>query len=147
LHNLNIEHAKLNHVKLDGAELYGSILNGAILNGAELNRAKLNGAKLERAELYEAKFNRAQLNGAALRAVRARGSALRSMSLERVKNLENLLARAFGDASVTLPEDMQPLVKDKWPDTVLGHPEFEIEWELFQKDPEAYIPPQNRNGS
>jgi hypothetical protein len=151
LNGLNFEHAELNHVNVDGAQLNDAALNGAVLYRAQLNDAELNGAQLNRAQLNEAQLNRAELDQAQLdeytgiNALRATGTALQSVFLKKVKNLKDLLAQSFGDASVTLPEDMQYLVKDKWPDTELSYEEFKAEWELFKQDPDAYIPPQLRD--
>ncbi|NVK47817.1 MAG: pentapeptide repeat-containing protein [Rhodobacteraceae bacterium] len=156
-----LDQAVLNGANLYGAVLYQAVLNGASLKGTKLNlavlyEAVLNGARLDGAALNAAWFSEARLDGARLdgavldeltdlRAVHAKGAALRSVSLKDVRNLENLLDGAFGDASVILSEDAKPLAADKWPDTELEDNEFEKEWELFKKAPSSYIPPQLRD--
>jgi hypothetical protein len=121
---LNFEQATLERAAMDGVELNRAILNRAILNGAILNRA-----------IFNEETN--------LRAVHATAAALRSVNLKDVPNLDGLVKSAFGDASVILPDDIKPLVKDKWPDHELDYLEYTKEWERFKKDPDAYVPPQD----
>lgn len=129
-----------------GVDLAETNLQGMALSYLDFCYARAERASLEGAELNGAVLDEAVLDEFTdLRAVRSTGAALRSVSLENVKNLENLLEGAFGDASVTLPKDAQPLVANKWPDSELEYDEYEKEWTLFKKDPDAYIPPQLRD--
>ncbi|RPE71220.1 pentapeptide repeat protein [Pacificibacter maritimus] len=160
LDGLNFEHAKMNNSALDGAKILFANFTRAQLNYATLVNASLHRAKLVEAEMRSATLDGANLMGVSLeaadlgyasfnektdlRAVHATGATLRSVNLKDVPNLGDLVTSAFGDATVMLPDDIKPLVKDKWPTSALNYKEYLKEWALFKKDPDAYIPPQLR---
>lgn len=129
LNNLNFSVAQLEDAKLQGADLMEAKLQRAYLIGAKLQRADLDWAELQGAyldwaelqgaHLWEAKLQGADLRGAKLQGAYLRGTiidadtsldptSLKGAGLRRVdfSNIENpkLLADAFGDASVTLPD-------------------------------------------
>lgn len=154
LNSARLNEAELNGAELHSAELHRAVLLRAKLNGAKLYWAKLNGAALIATKLNGAKLMWVELNGANLMGVElneetdlnpmsALGTALRSVNLKDVPNLDNLVKSAFGDASVILPDDIKPLVKGKWPKYVLDNKEYDEEWARFKEDPDAYIPPQD----
>ncbi|SFI63184.1 pentapeptide repeat-containing protein [Celeribacter neptunius] len=141
-------HADLGMAELNEAELNEADLNEANLGMAELNRTELNGARLKLAWLNHAMLLGAELNAQTdLRTVYAWATALRSVDLSMVRDLENLISESFGDASVTLPDAIKPLVADRWPDRILNIDIYFEEWNLFKEDPSSYVPPQHRAAS
>ncbi len=112
-------------------------LRNAILVGARLQRADLRGAQLQGADLWDAKIDDdTSLNPATLR-----DAGLREVYFTNIINPE-LLAEAFGDASVTLPDGMAAGQGDlnHWSPEILNAREFNRQWQAFQKsinyDPE-----------
>ena len=103
----------------------------------DLRNAILVGARLQGADLWDAKIDDdTSLNPAALR-----GAGLREVYFTNIINPE-LLAEAFGDASVTLPDGMAAGQGDlnHWSPEILNAREFNRQWQAFQKsinyDPE-----------
>lgn len=145
----SLTRAELNGAKLNGAKLFKTILHWANLSGVELKEAKLNeteinGANLKGVCLNGAKLSDITLSGQQLSEVEAKGVALRIIDFRETPDVEALVTSAFGDASVILPENIKPLIKDKWPDQELEDNDYNSEWELFKQDPDAYVPPQHR---
>ena len=165
LNGAELSNTKLNETKLYWAELNRALLFEAELNRIKLSWVELNGAGLHSAELFEAQLLETELNDATLygtrlngavllemvlngtamdestdlRDVQAIGSALRSIDLKSVKNLESLLDGSFGDGTVELPEGTP--WPEKWPRHELDDSEFFEEWKKFKANPEGYVPP------
>ena len=145
LRGTHLDHADLREARLPNAQLTGAQLNGANLYGAELNRAyliaaQLNGADLIKAQLNEANLYAAQLNEAYLSWAQLNGANLSEAQLNGAEYLTEAELRGvlvadldftdvtitreklhemFGDASVILPEVLQP-APTHWPTVVLG---------------------------
>ena len=106
-------------------------MNGANLYGAELNRAYLIAAQLNGAEY---------LTEAELRGVLVADLDFTDVTITREK-----LHEMFGDASVILPEALQP-APTHWPTVVLGLGDAFPEWKRWLEDPDGYVFDPTRYG-
>ncbi|WP_432448079.1 pentapeptide repeat-containing protein [Aliiroseovarius marinus] len=129
----NFSGANLANIDADAAMLHGSDLTSSWLDGASLTGAWLIGAKLRSAGIGV--FSD-------MRGIRWNMASLRQLNLGESAVKADQIGYGFGDASVKLPKDME---RPNWPDTVLDDATYEAEYALFLKDPDAYIPPQDRN--
>jgi len=74
-------------------------------------------------------------------------TGISDVNLSEVNISDNQVKSAFGDASVTLPEDMDRPAH--WPDWELpqfGDSGFYAEWRKWRDDPEGYTPPPKPEG-
>ena len=119
-----LPNAQLNRAQLNGANLSEAQLNGADLRDAKLNKAKLNlahvnGAQLDGAQLNEADLTGARLNGSiGLQFAELPGAWAKQLDFTDVTITREKLHEMFGDASVILPEALQP-PPAHWPTVVL----------------------------
>ena len=151
LRGTHLDHADLREARLPNAQLTGAQLNGANLYGAELNRAyliaaQLNGADLIKAQLNEANLSEAQLNGVEyLTEAELRGVLVADLDFTDVTITREKLHEMFGDASVILPEALQP-APTHWPTVVLGLGDAFPEWKRWLEDPDGYVFDPTRYG-
>ena len=171
LRGTHLDHADLREARLPNAQLTGAQLNEANLYGAELNRAyliaaQLNGADLIKAQLNEAYLSWAQLNGANLSEAQLNGANLSEAQLNGAEYLTEAELRGvlvadldftdvtitreklhemFGDASVILPDALQP-APTHWPTVVLGLGDAFPEWKRWLEDPDGYVFDPTRYG-
>ena len=138
----NLQEAHLGAAKLQGAVLQGANLQGANLWDTNLQRAILWDAKLRGANLWHTKiddttsFTRALLRGTGLEegAGLMEGSGLREVDFTHFQN-PALLAEAFGDATVTLPDGLVAGQGElaHWSAERLGLLEFHEQWHTHKK--------------
>ncbi len=162
-----MEGARLSDARMEGADLSDARMEGAHLNyarmeGADLSDAEMQGAAVIRPHMEGANLSNAQLEGAFLLVVRLEGAnlskvrmygsedlstvhldaaALRSADHTDVPASAEQINSMFGDASVTLPKDIQRPAH--WPDWELpdyGTHDFHSEWREWQADPDGYVP-------
>ena len=151
LRGTHLDHADLREARLPNAQLTGAQLNGANLYGAQLNGADLSQAKLNRADLLAAQLNSArllaaQLNGAEyLTEAELRGVLVADLDFTDVTITREKLHEMFGDASVILPEALQP-APTHWPTVVLGLGDAFPEWKRWLEDPDGYVFDPTRYG-
>ena len=131
LHGTHLDHADLREVRLPNAQL-----TGAQLNEANLYAAQLNGANLSEAQLNGAEY----LTEAELRGVLVADLDFTDVTITREK-----LHEMFGDASVILPEALQP-APTHWPTVVLGLGDAFPEWKRWLEDPDGYVFDPTRYG-
>lgn len=140
----HLEKAILSYTHLEGADLKGTHLQGAFPNGAHLEGADLSYAHLEGADLSGAHFSATTFfNPASIR-----GAGLKDVDLTipntDPNQLPQLLAEAFGDASVVLPYGLTagsaPL--DDWSSVKLGQTEFRDAWYAYKRKT-ATTPPKS----
>ncbi|NBQ28604.1 MAG: pentapeptide repeat-containing protein [Rhodobacteraceae bacterium] len=121
-------------------------LRGAQLNGADLSDAQLNGADLYLARLNEANLIGAQLNGSfGLRFAELRGAWARHLDFTDVTIPREQLHEMFGDASVILPEALQP-PPAHWPTVDSFWFDARDEWKSWLQDPDGYVFDPTRYG-
>ncbi|MEM8554871.1 MAG: pentapeptide repeat-containing protein [Pseudomonadota bacterium] len=112
LSRAHLERADLGSAHLEGANLSRVFLEGASLSRAYLERADLFGAYLDGASLSEAYMERADLIGAHItpsttfKPASLRGAGLRVVDLSSQQVDLDILAAAFGDGSVKLPDSL-----------------------------------------
>jgi hypothetical protein len=146
-----LNEANLSEAQLNGAYLYNAQLNGADLYLARLNEANLTGAHLNKARLPEARLNEAnligaQLNGSfGLRFAELRGAWARHLDFTDVTIPREQLHEMFGDASVILPEALQP-PPAHWPTVDLFWFDARDEWKSWLQDPDGYVFDPTRYG-
>jgi len=146
LSNLNFELANFGDANLQGANLWDASLQGANLGGANLQGTNLAGANLQEATVWDAELQGANLEGAkiddttSLNPATLRGAGLREVDFTSITN-PALLAEAFGDASVTLPDGYVAGQGGlaHWSSEDLGRIEFQSQWHSHQK-PIGYEP-------
>ena len=169
LRHVRLDGAELSAAQLDGSHLFrvrlrAAQLRSTSLNGATLIEARLEGANLLSAWLQEAtlrsahldgaNFERAFLNRADLRWVSVdadtrftlahlRGAALKDAELPEGLLAPDQLAEMFGDGSIRLPgiDAGGPGWPAHWPLRDLPIGPFLGEWQRWQTDPAAYLPP------
>lgn len=155
----NLEGAVLQDARLDRSNLVGAHLEGANLKSARLLKALLTHAQMAGAVLREAWMEGANLEMAWMEAADLRGArmnektiltgaitrfaAVNSIDLSRVNITQEQVNAMFGDASVVLPNGIER--PRHWPDTRLNPRSFQSEWQLYKSDPDAYVPPQDRD--
>ena len=138
--------AQLNEANLYAAQLNEAYLSWAQLNGADLSQAKLNRADLLAAQLNSARLLAAQLNGAEyLTEAELRGVLVADLDFTDVTITREKLHEMFGDASVILPEALQP-APTHWPTVVLGLGDAFPEWKRWLEDPDGYVFDPTRYG-
>lgn len=71
------------------------------------------------------------------------GSCFRKTDLKNKLVNQEQLHSTFGDASVSLPDELEP--PEHWPKFVMGEDEFLDQWRKWQADPENYKPPEPKN--
>jgi hypothetical protein len=143
---IDLRGTHLDHADLRGARLPNAQLRGAQLNGAYLYNAQLNGADLYLARLNEANLIGAQLNGSfGLRFAELRGAWARHLDFTDVTIPREQLHEMFGDASVILPEALQP-PPAHWPTVDLFWFDARDEWKSWLQDPDGYVFDPTRYG-
>ena len=126
----NLQEATLCEAKLQGADFGGANLQGAYLSDTKLQGANLGDANLQGADLRDAKID----DTTSLKPATLRGAGLREVDFTHITN-PALLAEAFGDASVTLPDGYVTGQGDlaHWSSKELGDDEFHDQWRAHQK--------------
>jgi len=161
---LNLAHvngAQLDGAQLNEADLVKAQLNKAHLIRAQLNKAKLHYAHLNRAVLTKAEFNwaslyKTQLNEADLTGARLNGSIglqfaelrgawAKQLDFTDVTITREKLHEMFGDASVILPEALQP-APAHWPTVDLFWRDARDEQNRWLEDPDGYVFDPTRYG-
>ncbi|MCR9086209.1 MAG: pentapeptide repeat-containing protein [Rhodobacteraceae bacterium] len=139
--------AKLHRAQMQAIGLVGAQMQRADLKKAQLERAELAWAEMQGADLSEAQMQRADLWGAqfdeatTFRPATLRGAGLKVVDLSMLALDPDILAGAFGDATVTLPDGLAtgtpPLAH--WSTEDLEHQywdednsPFHIAWRAFQ---------------
>ena len=151
LRGARLPNAQLSKAQLNEARLIDAQLNGADLYLARLNEANLTGAHLNKARLPEARLNEAnligaQLNGSfGLRFAELRGAWARHLDFTDVTIPREQLHEMFGDASVILPEALQP-PPAHWPTVDLFWFDARDEWKSWLQDPDGYVFDPTRYG-
>lgn len=143
LFGAHLEGADLGEAHLERASLYGARLEGAQLGGARLEMANLGEAHLEGADLSEAHFS----DETSFRPTTLRGAGLKDVDMtipaSDPNQLPQLLAEAFGDASVTLPDGLEagkpPL--EHWSTANLEWGDWLVAWSTHQSNIN-YTPPK-----
>ncbi len=132
--------AQMEGADLRLAEMQGAYLGVANLRGADLREAKMQGANLFRAEMQGANLRKTEFSDKTILVpATLRGAGLKSASLAECSSdpekLPGLLADAFGDATVNLPDGLEagepPL--EHWSREELDDHQFEAQWRAFQK--------------
>lgn len=146
--------ARLDRARLEGANLGEALLAGARLHQARLDGAAINAADLSRTDLREASLNGLQAQGATLdfadlaqaglaggqwRAATFDNALLRQTDCDAEDFDPTAFARAFGDASVRLPDGITR--PDHWPTWTLDPAAYQAEVFRWRADPLAYAPP------
>ena len=156
LTDAHMEVSRLFETTLAGANLTRTHMEYAVLEGADLTEATLQGPYLERAYLSKVCLRNAKLRNprwdeeTSFKPSSLKGASLKNLDLSKVQtdeaDLPQLLAGAFGDASVVLPYGLTPGegLLAFWPNKNLKILEFEREWKEWLADREGYVPPQNR---
>ncbi len=141
-----MEGVDLSGARMEGADLSGAKMQGAYLNGVRMEGADLRvGARMEGADLRGARMERAYLYGVrmdshtSLDKVTFTSAALRDLDYSEVPISAEQVNSAFGDASVTLPEDITRPAH--WPDWELDWGTFHTEYPRWRANPAAYTPP------
>lgn len=146
LQRANLRDALLLKANLRVALLQGAALWQAQLQGAELWHAQLQGADLLQAQLQGADLQHAQLQGVDLERTRfdsstklARaillGARVKRVDFTTVPQIMEHLDNIFGDASVKLPNGIDPDHKDwpaHWPMEKLNWNGFKTKWREWQ---------------
>lgn len=171
----NLQRAFLRDAVLQGAHLWSADLQRADLWAADLQRADLTGSHLQWANLADANLQRASLANADLLGVNLTRADLRGAYLldaelrwaqfptktllrgALVKNCDftdvdinsKELAEVFGDGSVIIDEDRRP---KHWPTenlefdgNLVGTSPYAVEYQKWLANPDAYVPPQDRD--
>jgi len=131
--------------------LRGAYLVRADLRGARLPNAQLSGTQLNRANLFDAQLNGAdlsntQLNGAKfLTKAELRGVLVTDLDFTDVTITREQLHEMFGDASVILPEALQP-TPAHWPTVKLRWDDGPVEWKRWLEGPDRYAFDPTRYG-
>lgn len=124
----------LHLTQLNKAKLFQAQFNEADLAKAELNNADLNETQLNEVELDKTQLNEANsVNKAALR-----GSSVKNMDFSHVSISREKLHEMFGDASVILPDTLQP-PPTHWPTVVFEWSDFHAEWKKWLANPDGYV--------
>jgi len=111
----------------------------AQFNEADLAKAELNNADLDETQLNEVELNKTQLNETnSINKAALRGTSVKNMDFSHVSISRKKLHEMFGDASVSLPEGLQP-APAHWPTVVLAWRDFHAEWEKWLADPDGYV--------
>ena len=146
LPNTQLSGAQLNEANLSKAQLNGAELTGVHLNKARLINAQLNGADLSLARLNESNLTGAQLNGSfGLRFAELRGAWARHLDFTDFTIPREQLHEMFGDASVILPEALQP-APAHWPTVKLWWDDGPVEWKRWLEGPDRYAFDPTRYG-
>ena len=136
----------MNRANLFDAQLKGANLSDAQLNETNLYMAQLNGAYLTRAQLNGADLSNTQLNGAKfLTKAELRGVLVTDLDFTDVTITREQLHEMFGDASVILPEALQP-APAHWPTVKLRWDDGPVEWKRWLEGPDRYAFDPTRYG-
>ena len=155
LSGARLSRAQMQGAMLDGARMEGANLSGARMEGSFLLKARLQGAGLQRAKIASADFRWARLEGADLRETRMdtdtsfkaahlQHAAVKLVTVPRGVLTTDQIATMFGDGSVILPDDLESHRPDYWPEADLGMVKFLEEWRRWQREGDAYRPPERR---
>ncbi len=143
-----MEGAILIDVRLEGAELSFSRMEGADLTRAHMDGAVLDGTRLEGTNLFKANMQRVEFcytrvnNATNLRGANLRMAAIMASYWSEVRIAPFRIHDMFGDASVTLPEDIaRPAHWPDWELPSIGEHAFHTEWREWQDKGENYTPP------
>lgn len=145
LDGARMEGARLDAVRMVGASPEGAPREGSRLHGARMEGASLDGTWMQGASLREARMEGTSLvgvpmMGASLYRARMDGAELRKTNLTESLHLTTeQLATAFGDASVRLPEGLDPPAH--WSKRELDNLSFFAEHTRWRSNPAAYTPP------
>jgi uncharacterized protein YjbI with pentapeptide repeats len=146
LRSARLQNAHLDEADLEAAKLAGANLESADLGLANLVQADLYNARLERADLSLANLTEANLgyarfdNGTRLVSSIMDRAQVKSVDFSHVPWILNHRKQMFGDESVILPGDAAH--PEHWPKHVLSREQFDLEYEIWKADPEAYTPPE-----
>jgi len=139
-----LNETNLSFAQLNGTFLYLTQLNKAKLFGAQFNKADLAKAELDKADLNETQLNEVELDKTQLNETNSinkaalRGTSVKNMDFSHVSISREKLHEMFGDASVSLPEGLQP-APAHWPTVVLEWSDFHAEWKKWLADPDGYV--------
>ena len=139
-----MEGADLFEARMQGADLFRARMQGANLRWARMEGADLTGARMEGAYLIEARMEGANLTGARFDAKTAftpatlRGAGVKAVDFADLLKIADYLDQIYGDASVTLPEGVDPPAH--WDKEDLGYLGFLKNWHAWQRSI-GYTPP------
>lgn len=153
LEGANLGEARLAGADLGSARMEMANLTEASMEGVDLECARMEGANLSEARLAGANLGAAWIVGAELRealissttvltGARVEEVAAQNMDFSMVSISAEQIISMFGDASVSLPNGVNPNHPDwpaHWPK--FHQKDFLSEWLEWQSDPSAYIPP------
>ncbi|MEO1001139.1 MAG: pentapeptide repeat-containing protein, partial [Pseudomonadota bacterium] len=108
------------------ANMVEADLRGARMEGANLINARMGGATLIGAQMDGAVLALSRLEGADFTSASLHGAALRDVDFEGVEIDQDQLINAFGDGSVSLPEDWD--WPSHWPREVLDKETYFGRW-------------------
>ncbi|WP_421703562.1 pentapeptide repeat-containing protein [Aliiroseovarius sp.] len=136
--NANLRDAYISHCSLNRTRFLRTNLAGVILHGSPILGAGFSGCHLGEANLRCLETNQwTTFRGAILEYAR-----LQDLTLDANTISQQQLNHTFGDATVTLTGGLsQP---PHWSDDELERGAFDAEYQNFKSDPDAYIPPQDR---
>ncbi len=140
------EEARLKQARFEGADLRKAHferadLNQALMEGVDLTGAHLEGARLDHARLEAACLRKVSWDAStSLAGTNFRLAAIAEANLTNVKLNPAQINAMFGDGTVVLPAGVARPVH--WPVSPLHHADFRREWQKWQHDPAAYVPPQ-----
>ncbi|WP_172295897.1 pentapeptide repeat-containing protein [Pseudoruegeria sp. HB172150] len=148
LREARMKGADLSGAQMERADLSGAQMEGAYLFEARMEGADLRGARMEAAYLGEARMEGANLSGARMDAATffkpatLRGAGLKVVDFSDVTMDPQIMAEAFGDATVKLPEGVS-LHPDSPTDRDLDWNEFYTQWRAWQREHgyDRYQPP------
>lgn len=137
--------ANLSRARIEVAELSGAKMEGANLSGARMEEASLRKAGMEGTSLLRARMQGVNLSAAETdertdwTAAILQGAAVQFVDFRETTISEHQILTTFGDGSTRLPGHIPRPAH--WPETKLGVYGFEIEYEKWLQNPEAYTPP------
>lgn len=125
----NLQHSNLSFCELDSAQFTETDMTGANFDDAELTNVNISQPVLdENASFIGTNFF---------------GAGFHFCDLSRCSLGISQLCNALGDKTVHLPPNTPP--PPHWVAEELEWSEFDYEWDLYKSDPDAYIPPQDRD--
>jgi len=135
----HLEGADLKYASLECARINNANLECAMLREARLGGADVSWARLPAACLVGAIFEGGFFDGFPLDDANIAWSQFRSVDLSRLRLNPDQIAKAFGDASVTLPDGVSRPAH--WPAHSLDNASFETQYQLWRANPATYRPP------
>ncbi|GEM_PF-6343669 len=150
LEGANLRYAGLEEAKLKQARFEGADMRSAHLERADLTQALLEATDLTGARFEGARLDHARLEGADLRKITLdtstslagtnfRLAAIAEANLANTKINHAQINSMFGDGTVKLPSNIARPIH--WPVSPLNPADFRREWQKWQQDPTAYVPP------